>query len=140
MGRRGLVIQPYVPPDYATLAQAAKQEVSRKLGRQINDWELSILTGEMGGDYREAYDNNVEMERAIWEAEGRAEAGIGFDGPEVVVGSTGATQVDPQARLQQRFDARFEDEMDERERSEQSAAATSNLFGGLSRLSGMVGR
>lgn len=132
--RPGRVIAPYLPPDYATLSQTAKNAVKQSLGRNINDWELKMLADAMAGDYRAQYDQAVNEEKLIWEAEGRAQDSGAFED----VPSVGS-KIDPMARFAERFEKQFKGELDEREQTLQVEAATGNLFGGLSRLSGMVG-
>jgi len=132
--RPGFVPRAYLAPDYASLASAARNEVQRRLGREINEWEMQMLTEGMKGDYREQYDQQIAADRSVWEAQGRASETFEEQTP------TGSfTAVDPAARFSERFQDLYSDEIDERERWAKVQQSTSNLFGGLDSMSRMVG-
>lgn len=49
----------YHAPDYATLAQAVKQTVSAKVGRDVKDYEMTLLAEKLAADHRAQFDAAV---------------------------------------------------------------------------------
>ena len=66
------VAQPYVAPDWATLAQAARETASRELGRDLKDWEVAMLGDELSAYSRQQYGAEVAAARAYHDAGNRA--------------------------------------------------------------------
>lgn len=127
--------QPYVTMDYATIAQAVKGTIKDRLGRDANQWEIDVMADSLREDHRTAYDRQVDAEREVWNAQGRARE---YDEPQentlaVVEG------VDEDSRFAEDFQGRYETEIDERERWGAVQRDSRNMFGGLSRMSDMMG-
>lgn len=85
-------VNPYLPPDYASLAQRVKATFRDALDRDPTQAEMQLTVNELFGDFREQYD---------------AEQATGA-GREVSV-----SQVDPIARFQEAFEARYKPEVEQ---------------------------
>lgn len=122
-------------PDYAMLSQTAKDAVTSKLGRKPNDWEVELLADELRAGYRAKADEEYRYQYAQWEAQGRAEE----YGDDEVVDLGTFTEVDPMARMQEKFDEQFAPEMEAIDRWNQVQGSMGNLMGGLNRISNLMG-
>lgn len=128
--RPGFVVPAYKKPDYATLAQHVKATVRDQLERQPTESELSMLSGYLEQQYRNAWQSNeVDVGRDDWTRRGRAaETGAEQAAPTI-------DNVDPVARFDKFFGDRYEGELDHRQRVDQSEERTKNLFGSFDMLS-----
>lgn len=93
--------QPYMAPDYASLAQRVKGTFREALGRDPNDYEVRQLADELAGFDRMAYEREQEMRRMGFDAQvtpGTQEAGT-------------VQSVDPLARFQELFEERYAGEI-----------------------------
>lgn len=89
--------QPYLAPDYATLAQQVKGIVSQRLGgREPTQQELDVLVQRMRTDDRAAYDASVSNAQATAD------------------GATTVQDVDPSARFTEFFEQRYRPEIEHR--------------------------
>jgi hypothetical protein len=133
--RRGpFVRSAYMEPDYATLAQTAKTAIRSRLGRDINDWELALLSDKMKQLSRAEFDAAEAQRLETWEAEGRAmDLEERISTPEPVQG------VDSGARFAEFFESKFGTELDRAETTRTVAQKTSSLMGGIQRMADMMG-
>ena len=127
--RPGFVVPAYRKPDYATLAQHVKATVRDQLQRQPTESELSMLSGYLEQQYRNAWQSNeVDVGRDDWTRRGRA-AETGQEQGAPTIGN-----VDPVARFDEQFEERYEGELAHRQRVDQSEERTTNLFGSFDML------
>lgn len=115
--------QPYMAPDYASMAQEVKNVFRKRLGREPDQAEMAELVGEIQGWDRQSFDAGTQPD-------------IGPDGLPAAEG----TRVDPLARFQEEFDRRYSGELDfiedkasavvARESVEQSTALASSMARG----------
>lgn len=122
--RPGFTVPDFRKPDYASLAQVAKESVRGQLGRNPSESEMSLLTDYLGQQYRNKWQQNeVAVERSAWEKNGRA-AETGEE-----QGGVTLPQVDPLSRFNEFFEDRYEGELAHRKRVDKTKQNTSNLFG-----------
>lgn len=135
-GPAPFVTPAYEAPDYATLAQGVKDQMRRSLGRDPDESEMAILTAELAGFDREAYEADVAGQRAQYDAEVGASEGREGMGGATVQG------VDPVARFKESFEQRFAgrlaagEDMVTADESQESVEGSTSL---LSRMSGGMG-
>ena len=124
----------YVKPDYATLAQGSKSVMRQMLGRTPTASEMKLLTAQLGSDYQAEWQAEVyDTSKMSWEAESRAHEA------DATSGATGSVQgIDPEARFAERFEDRYENELEHRERVDTSERKSANLFGSLDTISRMT--
>lgn len=128
-GGRGKYVAPtYLAPDYATLAQRVKTELRDQLGRDPDESELALLTAELSGWDREAFDAEVEAAKAEYDAaeDGRSE-------------SPTVQTIDPLARFKESFEQKYAAERRGLERNEETEQTQEIVQAGVSRLSQMSG-
>ena len=129
--RAPFVAPTYLAPDYATLAQTVKGQLRDALGRDPDESEMALLTAELSGWDREAFDAEVAAARAEYDA-----AEGGRDAPGVQQG------IDPVARFRESFEQKFKGELRGIERTEEAAEtgeAVRSSVSTLSRMSGGMG-
>lgn len=128
-GGRGEYVAPtYLAPDYATLAQRVKEQIRSDLGRDPDESELALLTAELSGWDREAFDVEAAAARAEWEA--------GEEGRDA---SPTAQAVDPVARFKESFESKFKAELRGIQRTEEAEETSENVRGAVGLLSQMSG-
>jgi len=54
-------------PDYEALAQESKQIFGQRMGREMEDWELAIISDELQRAYKMQNKEKIEAHRAAWE-------------------------------------------------------------------------
>jgi hypothetical protein len=119
----------YEAPDYATISQGVKGLFARSLGRDPNGWEMDLLADQFRGDSRAGYDQDMSMEKAAFEARGRAQETGEVEIPPA------STDIDPIARMAENFDDQFSDELDAKDRWADVQSKSANLFGSFDKLS-----
>lgn len=129
--RAPFVAPTYLAPDYATLAQRVKTELREQLGRDPDESELALLTAELSGWDREAFDAEVEAAKAEYDAaeDGRSE-------------SPTVQTIDPLARFKESFEQKYAAEIRGNERQDEAAETgeiVRGAVGNLSRMSGGMG-
>ena len=98
-------------PDYKSLAQESKGIFRQSMGRDLEDWELSILADQLKEDYSTRNDQMIVAHRAAWE--------------DAVAG--GSTEVDysdvtdPTSALEFDIEERYAGELDRQERVQDRA-------------------
>jgi len=128
-GGRGKYVAPtYLAPDYATLAQRVKEQIRSDLGRDPDESELALLTAELSGWDREAFDVEAAAARDEWEA-----AEDGRDASPTV------QAVDPVARFKESFESKFRAELRGIQRTEEATETSENVRGAVGLLSQMSG-
>lgn len=123
-----------VKPDYATLAQGSKRTMRQMLGRTPTSTEMKLLTAQLGSDYHDEWQTEVyDTAKMDWSARSRAHEA------EATSGATGSVQgIDPEARFAERFEERYENELEHRERVDTSTRKSANLFGSIDTISRMT--
>lgn len=123
-----------VKKDYATLAQGTKATMRQMLGRQPTSSEMKLLTAQLGADYHDEWQREVyDTSKMGWEAASRAHEA------DATSAATGSVQgIDPEARFAERFEDRYENEIDHRQRVDASTRKTTNLFGSIDTISRMT--
>lgn len=124
----------YLALDPATAEQSVKGTMRSMLGREANDWEVQMLARQMETTHRQAYDVQLDNEKGIWEAKGRA-----YESDDPVAAPAPLQAVDEQARFAEQFEERYSVEIDERERWDGIKRDSANLFSGLSKISQSMG-
>ena len=71
--KRRFVKASYLAPDPAELAADARQRIRSKLGRDINDWELEMISEHLLAGKREQFDATQDARYNNFLAQGRAE-------------------------------------------------------------------
>lgn len=112
--------QPYLKPDYATLAQRVKQTFRDELGRDPDDYEMQQLTAELSGFDALAYEREQELAAM---AHGQQVT------PGVQAGGA-VTAVDPLSRFREIFEQRYAGELDFVE-DKKEAAETQGFMEGV---------
>lgn len=110
-------IDPYQPPDYATLAEEVREYTKGKLGRDPTQAELSLMSDEMLGLSRMAYDSQVDYSQD--RAAGR---------------EVSAPSVDAGARFRQAFESRYAGELEQKSVEEQTQGAALETASRLGRV------
>jgi hypothetical protein len=118
----------YFAPDYATISQGVKQTFSRSLGRDPNGWEMDLLADQFKSDHRADYDAEQRGDRALFDAEGRAQETGEVQVPGV------QQDIDPVARMAETFEDTFSDELDAKSRWADVQSKSRNLFGSFDKL------
>jgi len=123
-----------IKPDYATLAQGSKRTMRQMLGRTPTSSEMKLLTAQLGADYHDEWQTEVyDTQKMSWEAASRAHES------DATSGATGSVQgIDPEARFAERFEDRYENELEHRERVDTSERKSANLFGSIDTISRMT--
>jgi len=115
-------------PDYKALAQESKGIFREQLGRDLEDWELVILSDQLKEDYEEANKEKIALHRAAWE--------------DAVAGGT--TEVDfgdvrvPAASLEYDIEERYANELDRQERVEDQAVTRRILMDSITQGQRMI--
>ena len=124
----------FVKPDYATLAQGSKATMRQMLGRTPTSSEMKLLTTQLGSDYQAEWQSEVyDKSKMSWEAASRAHEA------DATSATTGSVQgVDPEARFAERFEDRYENELEHRERVDTSERKSANLFSSIDTISRMT--
>ena len=127
----------YLEPDYATLATTAKNAMERELGRQINDWEMQFLVDQQEDDYRGDFDASESARLNDYQAQVRAveddlETGDTYGGGTV-------QDVDPGARFQQTFEAKFSKEIARKKKTVNAEERASTMMQGLNNAMSAIG-
>lgn len=133
-GPAPFVAPTYTAPDYATLAQTVKDQMRDALGRDPDEDEMALLTAELSGWDREAYESDVAGQRAQYDAQVAA----GENGTEGLGGDT-VQGVDPVARFRESFESKFQGELRGIERTEEAGETGEMVRGATSTLSRMSG-
>jgi hypothetical protein len=116
-GRQGptrvpFVAPAYLAPDMDVLKQAVKESVRGRLGREPTGAEMNALIAGLDQDYRSAYEVQVAAARSEYDA---TTAAIETEQPQ----SGGEFRnVDPSASFAERFESRFDNEIDFMKRRE----------------------
>lgn len=127
----------YLAPDYATLAQTVKSQMRESLGRDPDEAEMALLTAELSGWDREAFD----VEQAVAEQQYNAQVSAQEDGTAGLTGGEGQA-VDPVARFKESFESRFRGALafnQDREQTEGEQELTRGAVSTLSQMSGGMG-
>jgi len=132
--RAPFVAPTYLAPDYATLAQTVKSQLRDQLGRDPDESELALLTAELAGWDREAFDAEVAQARAEYDA------GVVADetGEDQAAGTAG-TAVDPVARFKESFESKFAAEIRGNQRQDEAAKTGELVRGAVGVVSQMAG-
>lgn len=116
----------YRAPDYATLADTVRGTMRDVLGRDPDDGEIAQLVGELQGWDREAYQADVAAAQSEFDAVQAGEAGSGE-----------VASVDPLARFNESFRAKFKHEIGAIEQREEVEELQGLVQGGVSAISDM---
>jgi hypothetical protein len=116
-------------PDYESLAQESRNELSRKLGRDAEEYELNLLADKLGGHYTTRNTEMISADKARWNA---AMSGHSEDVPEMV------EVPNPGLRLQGDIENQYGAELDRLERGEDQAQSRRLLVDALTRGTGML--
>jgi hypothetical protein len=149
-------LKKFVPPpevkhDPAAIAQRVKREFRSQLGREPTDGEMAGFAGYLRGQYAAAHDALVAQERAIFDVdqiEGPPEDEAASDRalrrvqglPDAADRTVGPfTDVDPDARFRERFEARFGPEIDRLAALPETRENMNNVFSSLKTMGSLVG-
>ena len=94
--------QPYLAPDYATMAQQVKGVFRAELGRDPDQGEMAELVAELQGWDRQAYEVEEGLRRSSFDA-------ATTPGTQAAASAGG---VDPLARFRERFESLYSEELD----------------------------
>jgi hypothetical protein len=142
---------PEVKPDPAAIAQRVKREFRSQLGREPTDGEMAGFAGYLTNQFAAAFDEEAAAARAAFDAEnaeGPPEDEAASDRalrraqglPDAADRTVGPfTDVDPQARFQERFEARFGPEIDRLASLPETRENMNNVFASLTRMGSLVG-
>lgn len=129
----------YLAPDPEEARQAAMDAVRSELGRDINEWEESLLVETWASANRRAFDASESARYQEYLAEGRAieaeDAGTPLQ--ETTPGTVQG--VNPQAQWDAKFQEMFGKELDRRREVGRVSDLTGELMTGLSRGFGAFG-
>ena len=139
---------PFIKPDYATLAQDVKTTMRTRLGREPTAAELAELTREMTGFDRQDFEAFTEEQRfAFNRAQGiqppvtadNLIRPMGVVSGGLTVAPTELQDVDPGARFREMFERRFKPEIDRLDSLDEVRRNTNNVFASLRTMSSLVG-
>jgi hypothetical protein len=119
----------YLKMDPAQAADFARTEIRNQLGRDINDWEMAMITDAMKADHRSLYENQVQADYQNWLAVGRAEE----EDLEYVEAGEDAQDVDWRARAREMVENKFGNEIRRKRTTTEVAQETPDLMTGLRR-------
>lgn len=123
---------PFVKPDPASLAQGAKAEMRRRLGREPNPDEMAEVTAHMSGLYRQGYEAEVAAMRADFDAN------VALEETGVAQAPATVADVDEEARFREFFDKRFGPEMEFIEGQRETIRSRANVFESLSTMGNLI--
>lgn len=121
-------------PDKATLKQGVRAEFSRKLGREVKDWEFGLFIDQMSSDFKRQHSAEIAAARSSYEAEINARATGATSG-----GGGSVQQVDPMARMAERFLSLYTPEIDAETAEDERQLNTVNLQRSLAGIERAVG-
>ena len=108
-------------PDYKTLATETKSIFNQQLGRDMEDWELGVLSDEMKNKYVEQNKQRITAHRAAWED---AVSGGTFE--------VDFTEVeDPTKGMQFDIEEKYANELDRQERVEDRSNSRNLLMNSI---------
>lgn len=116
-------------PDYKALATESRQVFRGKMGRDMEDWELALLSDELGDSYKNQNDQLIKLHRAAWE-DAVAGGNMEVDYGEVE---------DPNKSLQYDIEEDYANELDRNERVEDRALSRSLLMDSITTGRRMIG-
>ena len=112
-------------PDYETLQQRVTELMRNVMGRDAEDWEISLLADELQGQHRNYNEKMIEASRAAYE---RGNRGVGQ-----------AIEVpDPIKRTQKFFEETYANEISRRKDIGESANTNKLMIEALTKGGGMV--
>lgn len=120
----------YLKPDYDTLAQRVKGTMRNGLGRDATSGEMEILTQYLGGAHKDQWQaRQYNTQLADHNQRSRAHESGADQGSPTVQDS------DMQASFNEMFEGRYENELEHRERVDQTRNQSASLFGSLDTIS-----
>lgn len=123
----------YLKPDYDTLAQRAKGSIRTGLGRDPTSGEMELLTQFLGTAHKDQWKAR-EYNTALADHNQRSRAHeTGED-----QGSPTVQDSDMIASYDEMFESRYENELEHRERVDQTRTQSASLFGSLDMMSRSV--
>lgn len=131
-GLRPFTAPAYRAPDYATLANTARTAIQRELGRPIRDYEMSLLSRELGEWDRASFNAEVAAQRGEWEAGNKAI----LEEENTAAGTVQA--VDPMSRLLETIQTRYAGEIDSNRRRQETNDLAQRVSGMISGISGSI--
>lgn len=125
----------YEAPDAATLAQAAKSALTRRLGRTLSRAELADVAAVLSAEDRAAYAQNVDVSQEMHgrQIDAQIAAALG-ETVERIDPSQEFRDVDPSARVAEYIDRHYSGEVATRQRSEQVSRQGASLSAGMDRM------
>ena len=132
--RNPFIAPVYLKPDYATLAQGAKESIRGGLKRSPTSSEMGILTGFLSDAHHDQWKAN-EYDVAYQDWQNRAR---GYEAETSVMDGGTVQGVDASSRFAEFYEDRYENELAHRQRVDESQARTGSLFGSIDMLSRMT--
>lgn len=117
-----MIVEPYQPPSYDELAEAAQQTARDIVGRDLKPWEVKLLADKLGSLHREAFDTNIVVEKAKADAarELAEEGARGGEGVQTATPTVNGIQ-DPSLAFRAFARQHFKEEVERQEDVEESA-------------------
>lgn len=127
----GFVAEPYLAPDYDSLADGVRTYMEQELGRDVRDEEVKALADKMGADHLAAYQAQLGKARMMYDARLQA-AETGEE-----AGGGTVQDVDPVASFHEEFRKKYKPEIETEQREDevaQTAKLTLQSITGLDRM------
>jgi len=116
-------------PDYKALATESRNVFRQKVGRDLEDWELALLSDELGDSYKNQNDQLIKLHRAAWD--------------DAVAGGTMEVDYgeveDPNKSLQFDIEEKYANELDRQERVEDRSLSRNLMMDSITTGRRMIG-
>jgi len=116
-------------PDYKALATESRQVFRQKVGRDLEDWELALLSDELGDSYKNQNDELIKLHRAAWD-DAMSGGTMEVDYGEVE---------DPNKSLQFDIEEKYANELDRQERVEDRSMSRNLMMDSITTGRRMIG-
>jgi hypothetical protein len=116
-------------PDYKALATESRSVFRQKVGRDLEDWELALLSDELGDSYKNRNDQLIKLHRSAWD--------------DAVAGGTMEVDYgeveDPNKSLQFDIEEDYANELDRQERVEDRSLSRNLMMDSITTGRRMIG-
>ena len=116
-------------PDYKALATESRSVFRQKVGRDLEDWELALLSDELGDSYKNQNDQLIKLHRAAWD-DAMSGGTMEVDYGEVE---------DPNKTLQFDIEETYANELDRQERVEDRSLSRNLMMDSITTGRRMIG-
>jgi hypothetical protein len=116
-------------PDYKALATESRQVFRGKMGRDMEDWELALLSDELGESYKNQNEQLIKLHKASWD-DAMSGGTMEVDYGEVE---------DPNKSIQFDIEEKYANELDRQERVEDRSMSRNLMMDSITTGRRMIG-